>query len=623
MDEIPIANNNPVVIKAETPAVKAKPKKKSHLIETLKNFVFMFPLACIIFYQLYHLGYNFGEFITFPPMSVISYIFIGSILLMLLAIQIMMRSIIYSVAASILFLFGIFSAWFGDVYGPITSNLSSVIDIVQSAWTRKNIPFELLVTGSMTGILAALVFIEFLTALLVKSFFEMIFGKEWGDGRWMGYVGAIALILGLQISFNSYNKYSNNNAEQLIWQAYQKYAPMDKFVTRTPGNVTFDENYIWVNNGKDMRAYNKTDGKEVGKTMVESAVVSKGIEKAFAPVVATNNKFICYTNNLGAISWENQYPEITASDTEYTNTDSTEINNLLVPLTFKFISEGKYLLAFFDYGKLAVYDVENGEELWVNTIDQPSKVSRMLPDKYLDDISFLENNGKLIVACQNGYIKSVDIKKGTIDWEYQHTVSKIGGRAQRGLLTNNGENFVATFKTGEIVTLSYKDGHLIHKAFNESFTSKKPVWINERKAHFLTEEGLYYSVELDGGNIENRLNALPNKADIYPVVFNNEKGIYAHREKIYAVNPDSGVTKQIFKCKNRTFVTEPVFDDKVMYIGTADGWVFCMHYGSENLKWSCHINGELTEDSLKLDGDKLIVKTKSDSVFVLRKGFNQ
>lgn len=58
MDEIPIANNNPVVIKAEKPAAKAKPKKKSHLIETLKNFVFMFPLACIVFYQLYHLGYN-------------------------------------------------------------------------------------------------------------------------------------------------------------------------------------------------------------------------------------------------------------------------------------------------------------------------------------------------------------------------------------------------------------------------------------------------------------------------------------------------------------------------------------------------------------------------------------
>ena len=623
MDDVPIATNNPVKIKSEKPVTKTNTKKKSHLLDTLKNFFFMFPLACIIFYQLYNLGICFGEFITFPPMSVISYIFIGSILLMLLAIQIMMRSIIYSVLAGIFFIFGIFSAWFGNVYEPVINNLSSIIDIVQSAWTRKNIPYELLVTGTMTGIIAALTFIQFITALIVKSFFEMIFGKEWGDGKWMGYVGAIALILGLQIGFSSYNKYSNNNEEKLIWQAYQKYSPLEKFVTRTSGNVSYDDNYIWINNGKDIRAFSINEGKEVGKTFVNSSVVIKGIEKANAPIVATENKFICYTNNLGDTSWEIPYPEMTASDTEYTNEEITDDNKILIPLTTHFLSDGKYLLAFYEFGKIAVYDVEKGEELWLKTVDQPSKVSRMFPEKYLSDISYIEHGNKLVIACQNGFIKCLDIKKGTQEWEYQHTVSKIGGRAQRGLLSENGENLVVSFKTGEIVTLSYKDGHLIHKIFNESFTSIKPVWINDRKAHFITEDGLYYAVELDGGNVDCRLNALPNKADIYPIVFNNEKGIYAHREKVYYVNPEEGITKLIFTSKNRTFVTTPVFEDKTMYIGTADGWIFCMHIGSESIKWTCHVNGELMEDSLKIEKDKLIVKTKSDSVFVFKKGFNQ
>ena len=82
MDEVPIPNNNPVFIKPKV--TQTKPKKKSRLLETLKNFIFMFPLAMIISYQLYSLGYRFGEFITFPPTSVSSYIFIGSLLLMLL-----------------------------------------------------------------------------------------------------------------------------------------------------------------------------------------------------------------------------------------------------------------------------------------------------------------------------------------------------------------------------------------------------------------------------------------------------------------------------------------------------------------------------------------------------------
>ena len=44
-----------------------------------------------------------------------------------------------------------------------------------------------------------------------------------------------------------------------------------------------------------------------------------------------------------------------------------------------------------------------------------------------------------------------DIKTGKIDWEYQHTVAKIGGKPQRGLVSKYKEgSFIVSFKTGEI-----------------------------------------------------------------------------------------------------------------------------------------------------------------------------
>ncbi len=638
MDEVPIPNNNPVFIK--TKVTQTKPKKKSRLLETLKNFIFMFPLAMVICYQLYSLGYRFGEFITFPPTSVTSYIFIGCLLLMLLVIQILMRSIIYAVLVGIFFLAGIFSAWFGPIYDPIVNNLSSITEIIKSAWTRKDIPFQLLVTGSMSCLFAAIIFSQFILSLLVKSFFELIFGKNWGDGKWMGYVGAIALIFGIHISFNSYHKYSNDNKEKLIWKYYQTYTPLEKFVTRTPGSVSYNENYIWVNNGNKVLALNIENGKVEGEKIINSEVICKGISKSHYPIVATKERFIILSPTLETSLFEIVYPykydpsdenENQASDTAKLNSEvkseisenNTEDKELLIPLTYKMIDE-ETLLAFFEYGKMGLYNITNGTEMWCNKIESSNKINRIFPDKYLDEISYLVNNKKLIVSCKNGFVKSIDIKTGKTDWTYEHSVARIGGKPQLGYLSKNDDrSLVVSFKTGEIVTLGYKDGHVIHKAINEKFAANNASWCNERKAHFITDEGLYYEIQLDGGNIENRINALPNKAEFYPMIQDNENGIYAHRENIYHVSPEDGFAKLIFTSKNRTFVTKPVFVGKTMYIGTQDGWIYCIHYGSSNVKWVCHTDGELMEDSFAISDKKLIVKTKSDSIYVFDKDYVQ
>ena len=622
MDEVPVATNNPVVVKPPTTEPKKKPKKKSPILETLKNFFFMMPLAFIVFFQMYHLGKCFGEYTTFPPMSFVTYISIGTILLMLLAIQMMMRSIIYSVIAGVVFVGGIFTSWFGSFYDPVVENLSSVVDIVQAAWTKKDIPYQLVVTSSMTGVFAAIIFIQFLMSLLVKSFFEMIFGKSWGDGKWMGYLGAIALILGIQISFWSYMKYSSENKEKLIWKNCATYTPMDKFITRTPDSFTYNDEYIWIADGKNLKAINITNGNESNSIKAEHKIVSKDFQKAAMPIVAGERFFTCYSQNLSGTQWEIPYPEMTASDALYTNTELPEDNRQILPLLVRYFDDGNKFIAFFDYGRIGVYDINKGRELWNLPLDQPTKVSRIIPDKYIDDYSFIEFKDNLIIALQNGIIKCVETNTGKEIWEYIHTVSKFGGKAQRALLSLQNENVLAAFKTGEIVTISTKDGHIIRKASNESFVVHAPAHgDDEIRATFFTDDGLLYNVNLDGGNVEARLNAVPNKAEIYPIIYDVKHQITAHRDKIYNVTETYGMAKNIFKCKNRIFVTQPVFDDKIMYIGTQDGWVFCLHYGSESLKWAVHVDGELAEDSLAIESNRLLAKTKSGSVFCFNRNY--
>jgi hypothetical protein len=105
-----------------------------------------------------------------------------------------------------------------------------------------------------------------------------------------------------------------------------------------------------------------------------------------------------------------------------------------------------------------------------------------------------------------------------------------------------------------------------------------------------------------------------------PVVSNMEKGIVAHKNQIFKVEDKQA--KVVAKIKNRIFVTRPVFDEKLMYIGTQDGWVYCIHHGSFDEKFHIHVNGELDQNSLQISGKRLLVKTKSGSIISLNRMFS-
>ena len=116
-------------------------------------------------------------------------------------------------------------------------------------------------------------------------------------------------------------------------------------------------------------------------------------------------------------------------------------------------------------------------------------------------------------------------------------------------------------------------------------------------------------------------NVLPRRLNLVPVVQDLSHGIVAHRDEIMKLDDDARDVSVIFRAENKIFVTRPVFEEKIMCIGTQDGWIYCIHYGSKHEKWRLHVNGELQEDSLHLLDEDLLVTTRAGSVYRFKRNF--
>ncbi|MFZ5952346.1 MAG: PQQ-binding-like beta-propeller repeat protein, partial [Candidatus Rifleibacteriota bacterium] len=178
---------------------------------------------------------------------------------------------------------------------------------------------------------------------------------------------------------------------------------------------------------------------------------------------------------------------------------------------------------------------------------------------------------------------------------------------------------LASFKTGEMMTLAIENGRVIYRGRNDAFSFKTAPVFKDLTAEFLTDEGFYFIVEVDGAKILHSENLLPRKLDFLPFVTAIEHGIVAHKGE--ALKVEDRKVKTLLNLSNRVFVTKPVFDDKLMYIGTQDGWIYCVHHGSQDEKWKIHVNGELEEDSLHIAGSQLLVKTRAGSIISIDRRF--
>ncbi len=619
MDEVPVANNNPVNLIIKKPESAPRKTRKDRIKDSLKNFFIMLPLALLVVAQFYFLGKSFGEFTTFPVTTIASYIFAGSILLMLLFAQMLMRSIIYSTLAGVALIAGFYGAWFGDFIAPMTTNFNGIGDILKSALSRRDIPYNLLMTGAMTGILALVAFVQFFVSLIVKSFFEMLFGKEWGDGRLVGFIGAIALLAGIQIGFMSYASMSSKNQEKIVWSHEVKYQPVEKFITRVPGCHIVGKDRIWAIEGDNAVSLDAKNGRQLESKKFKPAVVHKGFLLADSPVFAGTDGLYGFTSELTASTWKTPYPA-SFPGLELSEEKKDLFSN--VPITTRTLSGGKKMLVVYDFGFAGVYNLEDGSQLWFKPLDLQIKVNRVFPEMYLEDGYFMDAGDRLIFSCHNGLVKCLSLSTGELLWNYQHGTPKISGKSQRAFLSPNGnERVVLSFRSGEIITLALNDGRKIYQAVNPAFVPSAPPVTRDLQAMFLTDEGIFYQIELDGNVTIFSVNTLPRRSEFLPVVHSLADGIVAHRDEVLFVDTVERKVNRIFKVDKRIFVTRPIVVDKVLYIGTQDGWVHCLHIGSKHEKWRVHVGGELQEDSLLLLDDSLLVRTRSGSLYRVNRSF--
>ncbi|OGK08910.1 MAG: hypothetical protein A2W80_13660 [Candidatus Riflebacteria bacterium GWC2_50_8] len=618
MDDVPIVTANPVNLIIKKQETAPKPTRKDRIKESLKNFFMMLPLALVVMLQFFFLGKSFGSFSTFPLTTYSTYILLGAILLVMMFSQMLMRSIIYSTLAGAALVMGLFYAWFGDFYSPMAENFRSIGLILKSAWTRKDIPFNLLVTGSMTAIIAAITFSQFFISLFVKSFFEILFGKEWGDGRVVGFCGTIALLAGMHLAFYSYAAMSSVTAEKLIWDKTCVYSPVEKFVTRTPGNYILGPEHLWLEQENEIAAIDLKTGKVVNSQKFKPAVVHKGLQTSDLPVFCASEALYGFNRDMSMNTWKTAYPA------SFPNLEISEGNKSLFnnsPLTTRFVDSGRKLLVQYDYGYFAMYNSEDGAQLWLRPVDLQIRANRVFPEGFLEDGLILEAGDKILLSCHNALLRCLNRDSGEQLWQYQHSTPKVSGRSQKGYLSTNEDKVIVSYKSGEIVTLALSDGRKIYQATNPAFSSNGPVYSNGLLASLLTEEGVFHKIELDGGKNLYTANVLPRRLDLVPVVQDLSHGIVAHRDEIMKLDDENRSVSVIFRSENRIFVTRPVFEDKIMYIGTQDGWIYCLHYGSKHEKWRIHVNGELQEDSLHLLADSLMVKTRSGSIYRFKRDY--
>lgn len=614
MDEVPIVNTNPVKLTQEK---NTKPEVKGgRLKRTLKNFLYMFPLALIVFLQSYYLGKYLGEYSTFPLKSFSSYILVVAIFIIVLFIQLMMRSIVYSTLFGLFLIAGIYSAWFGDFYTPLSANFNSIGLIVKSAWSRKNLPFPLLMSGFLTFGIAIVGMGQFFLSLLVKSFFEAFFGKDWGDGRLYGYLGSIALLLGVIVGFHFYSGSASSLDKQVEWENYSKYSPIEQFITMTPGGTFLSNKYIWNFNKFKISKIKISNGENVGEMLLPIENVNSNWERAEFPIICGKESIQGINSDLNRVLWKTSYP---ASFPGLELKPEKITDQTFKPLTSCMLEDSKLILVTYDYGYKAMYDAENGKLLWLKGIDAKIRTNKIFPEQYLQSSKVIEYKNMIIVSCYNAKVKAIDKCTGQTVWSYDYENPKFNGKGQRAQLLISENKLLCSFKSGGFVSLSADTGKIINSVKNMKYASFLAQSWDGENVSIVSQEGIFYNFGIDGGIVSFAAPVFKNSMKLIPVINGLSDNIIGYRDTLYVIDKVKKNVKVLIKSRNHVFITTPEVENKLAYVGTQGGWIYCVHVGSFDIKWEVHVNGELTKDSLKLTSSGLLVKTKSGSLYRIKK----
>jgi len=609
MDDVAIVTTNPV-----RTAIPPKPKaaSKTRPPGTIRNFFYMFPLAVVVLIQAFFLGKAIGGFTTFPIFTIQTYMTLGMVVVLMVVAQTFLRSIVYSTLFGVSILVGIFFSWFGDFWNPVFQNFKEVLTIMESAWSKKNIPYPILVSGIVSLAFAISIIGNFLCSLLVKYFFEIVFGTEWSDGRRNAYASTIVLLLVSQLAFNSYLG-SIANSAQVVWKAVDGFRPMEEFVVRIPSAGQFGADYVWNYDPFGITAYEMSTGRMIRKIGCSPTLLAPSWAKVSLPFVATEKEITFFDKDLMIESIHCPYPASFPGFAEMASQSTP------VPLLVRPDLTPNLILVMFDLGFWGAVSPTTGKFQWVRSIDAMAKINQLFLEDFLSKGYVVAADNLLFFSCLNGRIAAIKADTGELVWEYNHSEAKYSGKGQRALISVENGKLLAALPSGSLVALNASKGTVEHESKNvEWHPITAPAFLGGDAA-FITNEGNYFRMEIDGGRVKMKIPVAENRLPLMPLPTNLERGFVGYRESLLRIGTGTNAIEPALTILKHVFATTPVFEGPLMFIGTQDGWVVCLHAGSYDEKWRVYVGGELSEDALALCERGLLVRAKSGSVYLLKK----
>ena len=616
MDEVPIVTSNPVKPKIITSGPRAKEK----LPGTFMNFFFVMPVALLILGLGFIFGMQIGSYTTFPLHSWQSLINLAAVLVLMLLVQMFLRSIIYSTLFSLVLVVGIFSSWFGtDFYTSISTNFRETLDILKTAWSNKDLPYSILMSSVVTGVLVVFGLCNFILSLFMKYSFETIFGRDWGDGRTYAFVTTLVLLISLSIGLKIHT--GNTLGDGLVlWENKNAYRPLEEFCSRIPSSAQFCRDRVYSFDTREIQALDASTGKLVRQKAVMSAIPSNTWASVELPVIGTRMGFVAFEHDLISELWSCPYPEkLPGLELPQSDDQTAASQPFPIPLFFRTDLAKGHILAMFDYGYWSLISQLDGKILWLKPIDAQSKANRLFLEEFFKSSWVLQADDLLIFSCHNGRIAALKTLSGDLAWEYSHPETKYAGKGHRALLSRNGGKILAAYPSGSLIVLDLAKGTKV----NDTKLSGHPLTAAaafDEEAALITIEGNYLRFVVDGGRQTMSEPIFDTLPPLMPLPANISAGFIGFKSTLTSVNSTLKKLVPALVFPKRCFAVNPVLDGNFIYTGTQDGWLICLHKDSISEKWRMKLPGELAEDALFVTDNGLLARTRSGSIYCLAKG---
>lgn len=178
------------------------------------------------------------------------------------------------------------------------------------------------------------------------------------------------------------------------------------------------------------------------------------------------------------------------------------------------LADGNLLFCEFAEGKLAAFDFQLKQPIWMFELPPIDKAEGGVYDAKISIKPMLYNN-KLIVGTSSGKILSIDPKTGRLYWEYlssNNNSCKISG-----LYSDSNKIFFAN-KSGIVAALNVYSGKPLwqikieDEIYNLSGDNHDSIYLSTTKAKL-------YSININNGEIKWKYLLAPSDMDHYPSIY--------------------------------------------------------------------------------------------------------